>query len=80
MKSDWIYGSEPANVFDTIVKGRPNGMPAWGGRIPEYQIWQIVGYVRSLSSLEPKSATPVRADTLEQDSKTIRPAPGEPHP
>ena len=26
---------EPANLFDTIVKGRPNGMPTWGGRIPE---------------------------------------------
>ena len=31
---DWIYGGEPSNVFDTIVKGRPNGMPTWGGKIP----------------------------------------------
>ncbi len=46
IKENWIYGGEPANLFDTIVKGRPNGMPAWGGRIPEYQIWQLVGYVR----------------------------------
>ena|ERR1051326_3219497 len=62
---DWIYGSDAQNIFDTIVKGRPNGMPSWGGRIPEYQIWQLVAYVRSLSHLEPQSASPVRADSLE---------------
>jgi cytochrome c oxidase cbb3-type subunit 3 len=52
----WIYGGEPDNIFDTIVQGRANGMPAWGGRIPEYQIWQLVSYVRSLSgqALKPR--------------------------
>jgi cytochrome c oxidase cbb3-type subunit 3 len=65
IKEQWIYGSEPANIFDTIVKGRPNGMPTWGGKIPEYQIWQIVAYVRSLNHLESQPATPARADTLE---------------
>ena len=34
IKEEWIYGGEPPNIFDTIVKGRPNGMPTWGGRIP----------------------------------------------
>jgi cytochrome c oxidase cbb3-type subunit III len=62
---DWIYGSNPQNIFDTIVKGRPNGMPSWGGRIPEYQVWQLVAFVRSLSQLEPRSASPVRTDNLE---------------
>src|SRR5438309_1152961 len=52
IKSEWIYGGEPANLFDTIVKGRPNGMPAWGNRVPEYQVWQLVTYVRSLNNLE----------------------------
>ena len=70
---DWIYGGEPVNIFDTIVKGRPNGMPDWGGKIPEYQVWQIVTFVRSLNNLEPRSATPVRLDTLEQKTTTIRP-------
>lgn len=64
MKDQWIYGSEPANIFDTIVKGRPNGMPSWGGKIPEYQIWQLVAYVRSMNQLESKAATPPRQDTL----------------
>jgi cytochrome c oxidase cbb3-type subunit 3 len=70
---DWTYGGEPFNIFDTIVKGRPNGMPAWGGKIPEYQIWQIVTYVRSLNNLEPKAATPSRPDSLEQKTNTILP-------
>jgi len=73
IKDEWIYGKEPANLFDTIVKGRPNGMPSWGGRIPEYQVWQLVAFVRSLNNLEPKSATPVRNDTIEQDPATLKP-------
>jgi cytochrome c oxidase cbb3-type subunit 3 len=71
IKDVFTYGNEPQNIFDTIVKGRPNGMPSWGGRIPEYQIWQLVTFVRSLNHLEPRSATPERSDTIEQDSGTI---------
>lgn len=71
IKQVWIYGGEPANIFDTIVKGRPNGMPTWGGRIPEYQIWQIVAFVRSLNNEQPKSATPARADIIEPAPGTI---------
>ena len=26
----FTYGSEPANIYLTIIQGRPNGMPAWG--------------------------------------------------
>jgi cytochrome c oxidase cbb3-type subunit III len=48
MDDIWIYGKEPGNIFTTIVEGRPNGMPSWRGKIPEYQIWQIVTYVESL--------------------------------
>jgi cytochrome c oxidase cbb3-type subunit 3 len=72
IKQVWIYGGEPAQIFDTIVKGRPNGMPTWGGRIPEYQIWQLVAYVRSMNQLEPKSATPPRLDTVEQKSNNLK--------
>lgn len=66
MNSNLTYGSAPENIYDTIVKGRPQGMPSWGGRIPENQVWQIVAYVRSLSGLEPAAATSGRADTLEK--------------
>jgi len=72
IKQQWIYGGEPANIFDTIVKGRPNGMPAWGDRMPEYQIWQIVTYVRSMNGQQPTSATPTRPDTMETNPQNLR--------
>ena len=73
IKKEWIYGGEPANIFDTIAKGRPNGMPSWGGRIPEYQIWQIVAFVRSMNGDQPKSATASREDTLQPNPQNLLP-------
>jgi cytochrome c oxidase cbb3-type subunit 3 len=64
MDNAWIYGSDAANVFATIVQGRPNGMPAFGGRIPENEVWQLVAYVRSMSGLVSKQAAPNRPDAL----------------
>lgn len=64
MDNNWIYGSEPQNIFATIIQGRPNGMPSFRNRIPEYQAWQIVAYVRSLSGLLPSDVAPARNDDL----------------
>ena len=72
IKEAWIYGGEPPQLFETLVKGRPNGMPTWGGRIPEYQMWQIVAYVRSMNQKQPVSATSPRMDTVEQKTTNIR--------
>jgi cytochrome c oxidase cbb3-type subunit III len=44
----WIYGSEDAQIFDSIAEGRANGMPSWGSRIPENQIWELVAYIKSM--------------------------------
>ncbi len=49
MDDEWIYGGRLEQIHQTIVDGRPNGMPAWGGKIPDPQIWQIAAYVRSMS-------------------------------
>jgi cytochrome c oxidase cbb3-type subunit III len=65
IKQQWIYGHSPANLFETIVKGRPNGMPTWGGRIPEYQVWQLVAFVQSMNGKQPRGATPARLDRIE---------------
>jgi cytochrome c oxidase cbb3-type subunit 3 len=64
MDNNWIYGSQPQNIFTTIVQGRPNGMPSFRNRIPEYQVWELVAYVRSLSGLLPKDVAPARSDQL----------------
>jgi cytochrome c oxidase cbb3-type subunit III len=64
MDEQWAYGSDPANIFATIVEGRPNGMPSFRGKIPDAQVWQIVAYVRSLSGLVPKDAASGRSDHM----------------
>jgi cytochrome c oxidase cbb3-type subunit III len=64
MDQEWIYGWRPENIFATIVEGRPNGMPAFGGKIPEQQVWQLVAYVRSLGGLVRKDVDPSRNDHL----------------
>lgn len=46
----WIYGGAAAQIHQSIAAGRPNGMPAFGGKIPDYEIWQLTAYVRSLSA------------------------------
>jgi len=46
----WHFGGAPGEVFESIYQGRPDGMPAWGGRIANDEIWMLTAYVRSLSS------------------------------
>jgi mono/diheme cytochrome c family protein len=46
----WHFGGSPGEVFESIYQGRPDGMPAWGGRISNDEIWMLTTYVRSLSS------------------------------
>ena len=65
MDDKWIYGSQPDNLFATIVEGRPNGMPSFRGKLPDYQIWQLAAYVRSLSGQVPKDAAPGRNDNMQ---------------
>ena len=48
MDDRWIYGGEIDQIYLTIVQGRPNGMPAFGGKIPSQQVWELAAYVRSL--------------------------------
>ena len=64
MDDEWIYGYEPQNIHDSVVFGRPNGMPAFGGRIPDRETWQIVAYVRSMAGFVPRAASPSRRDSM----------------
>lgn len=50
--ADWIYGSEPATIFQSIVQGRPGGMPAFGALADDH-VWKVVAYVRTLGPVEP---------------------------
>lgn len=68
MDATWIYGSKPAQIHDSIVEGRPNGMPSFRGLIPDYQIWQLVAYVRSLSGQVSPTAASGRDDHMKGPS------------
>jgi cytochrome c oxidase cbb3-type subunit 3 len=60
----WIYGSDPSNVFATIVEGRPNGMPSFRNKIPDAQVWQLVAFVRSMSGQLSKGVSSGRSDEM----------------
>ena len=44
----WIYGGSDANIYATIIQGRPNGMPAFGPALSGEAVWKIAAYVKSL--------------------------------
>jgi cytochrome c oxidase cbb3-type subunit III len=64
MDEQWIYGSDPANIYSTIVEGRPNGMPSFRNKISDYQVWELAAYVRSLSGQVRKDVAPGRGDDM----------------
>ena len=64
MDSEWRYGSDPQSLFATIMQGRPNGMPSFGGHIPDDQVWKIVAYVRSIGGAVRTDVAPSRTDSL----------------
>ena len=64
MDDVWIYGGDGASIYQTISDGRPNGMPAFGSRIPKEQVWQLAAYVRSMAGLAPQDAAPNRDDAF----------------
>jgi cytochrome c oxidase cbb3-type subunit III len=86
MDDEWIYGYYPDQIFRTILEGRPNGMPAFRGRIPDHQVWSLAAYIRSMGGLVRKDTAPGRDDHLSgkkpesstekmQPSNSAQPAP-----
>ncbi len=62
MDAQWRYGGRIDQIAATIADGRPNGMPAWRGKLTNQQIWQLAAYVRTLSGQEPRTRS-ARAPT-----------------
>ena len=44
----WLYGSNHAQIANSIAEGRAYGMPAWGAWLSKTQIWQITAYIKSM--------------------------------
>lgn len=51
--TQWRYGGDDASVFETIQKGRPGGMPAWGDKLSDDEIWKIIAWLRSMYKGDP---------------------------
>jgi cytochrome c oxidase cbb3-type subunit III len=54
-------------------------MPSYAGKIADYQVWELVGYVRSMSGQLPTDIAPSRSDEMpvaksEQARKKEHPA------
>jgi cytochrome c oxidase cbb3-type subunit 3 len=64
MDARWLYGATPPEIFTSIMEGRPNGMPAFRGRITETQARQLTAYVRSLSGQASRGAATSRDDHM----------------
>lgn len=78
MDDEWLYGHEADQIYRSILEGRPNGMPAWRGKIADQQIWELAAYIRSMSGLAPKDAAPNRTDHMSgkpAESSTARQTP-----
>jgi len=80
MDSQWIYGSGLADIEQSILGGRPKGMPAYNERLSPQQAWQLVAYVRSLSGHASSTAAPVRDDHLSVRPPLSRTKPEPPTP
>lgn len=72
----WIYGNRDDQIFDSIASGRANGMPSWGTKIPEQQIWELVTYVKSMrTDKEPDPPTvPAHEEVAPTEIKNPPPA------
>lgn len=71
MDDEWIYGFLPGNIYSSILDGRANGMPSFRNKIPEYQVWQLVAYVQSMSGQTPIDTSPGRSDHLKPHTAEI---------
>ena len=56
--SEWKFGSEDKNILETIRKGRPGGMPAWGSFLKPDQVTTVAAYVHSIGNTTGPKAAP----------------------
>lgn len=64
MDDQWRYGGGIDAIHASILDGRPNGMPAWRGKLTDVQAWQLSAYVLALSGNVRKDAAPSRREGM----------------
>lgn len=51
----WIYGDRDGDIFEVIKNGKPDrDMEAFGTRLSDERIWQIVHYLRYMGGKRPE--------------------------
>lgn len=73
MDAEWRYGGTMPDIVSSILDGRPNGMPAWRGKLTEEQAWQLAAYVRSLSGQIDKDVVSSREDEISGETWSLTP-------
>jgi cytochrome c oxidase cbb3-type subunit 3 len=53
---DWLYGNTDAQIFSTVAQGRAHGMPAWGTKLTDEQVWKLVAYIQALRTADEPDA------------------------
>jgi cytochrome c oxidase cbb3-type subunit 3 len=43
--AQWIYGGSPSAVRQSVTKGRPGGMPGWGGKLNADQVDAVLAFL-----------------------------------
>lgn len=64
MDSPWRYGGDIDAIHNSILQGRPRGMPAFRDKLTDVEAWQIAAYVRALAGNVRKDAAPSRRESL----------------
>ncbi|HEX8241300.1 MAG TPA: cytochrome c [Allosphingosinicella sp.] len=64
MDGAWRYGGSIQQIADSILDGRPNGMPSFKNKITQAQAWQLAAFVRSLSAQQGKDKLWSRGDEM----------------
>jgi cytochrome c oxidase cbb3-type subunit 3 len=73
----WKYGSTDSDLFVTVSKGRPAGMPAWESQLGTDKIWKVLAYSETLpTSAQPGVGAPDFAPPAAASATTPAPAPG----
>jgi len=47
-KKNKKYGNTDSDLFQSISKGRPGGMPNWDNTLGTDKIWKVISYIRSI--------------------------------
>jgi len=48
LRKDFKYGRSDSDLYTSISKGRPGGMPDWEPKIGRDRIWKVIAYLRTI--------------------------------